>query len=116
MADIFSKKKRSDIMSKIRSSKTKPELKLKKLMKKFGFAYQPKNIFGKPDFAVKKNKIAIFIDGCFWHGCKKHHRMPNQNRKYWSEKIKRNIQRDKIVSSHLKKSDWKVLRIWEHEI
>ena len=103
-------------MSKIRSSKTKPELKLKKLMRKFGFAYQPKNIFGKPDFADKKDKIAVFIDGCFWHGCKKHYKMPKQNKKYWNEKLKRNIQRDKIVSSRLERDGWKVLRIWEHQI
>lgn len=84
-------------------------------MRKFGFSYQPKNIFGKPDFADKKNKIAVFIDGCFWHGCKKHYRAPKQNGKYWREKIRRNIERDKEVSRGLKKQGWKVVRIWEHK-
>lgn len=116
MADKISKEQRSILMSKVRSSKTKPELKLKKLMGKLGFDYQPKNIFGKPDFANRKNKIAVFVDGCFWHGCKKHHRVPQQNRRYWEDKIKRNIKRDKLVSNHLRKNDWKVVRIWEHEI
>ena len=115
MTDIFSKRKRSEIMSKIRSSKTKPELKLKKIIGKIGFSYQPKNILGKPDFADRKNKIAIFIDGCFWHGCGKHCRMPKQNKKYWRQKIKRNIKRDKEVSKNLRKQGWKVIRIWEHD-
>ncbi len=115
MTDILSRKMRSEVMSKVRSSKTKPELKLKKLMGKFGFSYQPKNIFGKPDFSSKKNKIVAFIDGCFWHGCKKHYRAPKQNYKYWRKKIRRNIERDKEVSKHLKKQGWKVIRIWEHD-
>jgi len=115
MTDVFSRKIRSQVMSKVRSSKTKPELKLKKLMEKLKFSYQPKNIFGKPDFSNKKNKIAVFIDGCFWHGCKKHYRAPKQNYKYWCEKIRRNIERDKEVSKHLKKHGWKVIRIWEHD-
>ncbi len=116
MTDTFSMKKRSEIMSKINSSKTKPELKIKSLMKKLGFSYQPKNIFGKPDFANKKNKMAVFIDGCFWHGCKKHCRMPSQNKKYWTNKIENNVKRDKEVSNYLKKDGWKVVRVWEHEI
>src|SRR3989344_2057243 len=105
MADVFSKKKRSEVMSKIHSSKTKPELKIKKFMKMLGFSYQLKNIFGKPDFADKENKIAVFVDGCFWHGCKKHCRVP-----------KRNNERDKEVSKHLKRNGWKVIRIWGHEV
>ena len=114
--DVFSKRKRSEVMSKIRSSKTKPELKLKTIMRKFGFLYQPRNIFGRPDFADRKDKIAIFIDGCFWHGCRKHYRAPKQNKKYWTEKLKRNIKRDKEVSKNLKEIGWKVLRIWEHDL
>ena len=103
-------------MSKIHSSKTKPELKIKKFMKMLGFSYQLKNIFGKPDFADKENKIAVFVDGCFWHGCKKHCRVPKQNNTYWREKIKRNIERDKEVSRYLKRNGWKAVRIWEHDI
>ena len=103
-------------MSKIHSSKTKPELKIKKFMKMLGFSYQLKNIFGKPDFADKENKIAVFVDGCFWHGCKKHCRVPKQNNVYWHEKIKRNIERDKEVSRYLKRNGWKAVRIWEHDI
>ena len=116
MADVLTKKQRSYCMSQIRSSKTKPELKLKKLMKSLGFSYQPKGIIGKPDFADKRRKIAVFIDGCFWHGCPKHYKMPKSNKAYWLPKIKKNMARDRKVSKFLKKAGWKVLRVWEHEL
>jgi DNA mismatch endonuclease (patch repair protein) len=116
MADVLTKKQRSYCMSRIRSSKTKPELKLKRLMKSLGFLYQPKGILGKPDFADKKRKIAVFIDGCFWHGCSKHFIKPKSNRGYWLPKIKQNKKRDMEVSATLKKAGWKVIRIWEHEL
>ena len=102
-------------MSRIRSSGTKPELKVKSVLRALGFAYQPK-MYGNPDFANKKQKIAIFIDGCFWHGCKKHFKLPEQNRKYWLLKIKGNMNRDKEISRNLKKAGWNVIRVWEHEL
>lgn len=116
MSDLVSKEKRSEIMSKIKSSKTKPEIKIKKTMNKIGFIYQPKGIYGNPDFGNKKLKIAVFVDGCFWHGCIRHCRMPKTNRKYWILKIKRNVERDKKVIRKLKMEGWKVVRIWEHDI
>lgn len=73
-------------------------------------------IFGKPDFVFRKQKIAVFIDGCFWHGCKKCRTIPKQNRVFWSDKIERNIKRDKLVTKELRKSDWTVLRFWEHQL
>ena len=79
------------------------------------FRYQPK-IFGKPDFASKKLKIAIFIDSCFWHKCSKHFRKPTANAYYWTRKINRNVERAKEVNAFLKKQDWRVLRFWEHNI
>lgn len=115
MPDIFSKKKRSQIMSKIRSRETKLEFQFKKLMKDYKFKYQPK-IFGKPDFASKKLKIAVFIDSCFWHKCLRHFRKPKTNNAYWTPKINRNVERAKEVNVFLKKQGWKVLRFWEHEI
>ncbi len=116
MADIFSKKKRSQIMSKIRSSKTKSELKIKGLMNILGFTYQPKNIYGKPDFANRKDKIAVFVDGCFWHGCPKHYVAPKSNRKFWRDKINKNVKRDIKTVKKLKKDGWRVIRVWEHSI
>lgn len=102
-------------MSKIRSRETKLELEFKKLMKGYKFKYQPK-IFGKPDFASKKLKIAVFIDSCFWHKCHRHFREPKTNNAYWTPKINRNVERAKEVNAFLKKQGWKVLRFWEHEI
>lgn len=115
MPDSFSKKKRSYIMSKIKSRETKIELSFKELITGLRFRYQPK-VIGKPDFASKKQKIAIFIDSCFWHKCPKHFRKPNSNKSYWKAKIDRNVERAKEINKWLKKDGWTVLRFWEHEI
>src|SRR3989344_1680527 len=115
MPDTFSKKKRSQIMSKVKSKETKIELSFKELLVGYRFSYQPK-IIGKPDFALKKLKIAIFIDSCFWHKCPKHFRGPNSNKSYWKPKIDSNVKRAKEVNKLLKKEGWKVIRVWEHDI
>jgi DNA mismatch endonuclease, patch repair protein len=73
-------------------------------------------ILGKPDFVFPKNKIAVFIDGCFWHGCPKHCRMPATNVQYWTQKIEGNAKRDRQVTKGLKKKGWIVIRFWEHEL
>jgi len=115
MPDAFSKKKRSQIMSKIKSKNTQLELDFKKMIKGLNFRHQP-HVFGKPDFAIKRLKIAIFIDSCFWHKCSKHFRKPSANNFYWTQKINNNIIRARKVNAHLKKDGWKVLRVWEHDI
>jgi len=71
---------------------------------------------GKPDFVFRRERLVIFVDGCFWHGCKWHCRLPQNNRRYWQNKIVRNETRDKETSRYLKKSGWRVLRIWEHSL
>ncbi|MDP2808038.1 MAG: DNA mismatch endonuclease Vsr [bacterium] len=71
---------------------------------------------GKPDFVFSKKKIVIFTDGCFWHGHGCRGKLPQNNSKYWLSKIKRNIERDKIVSVELRKKGWKVIRLWECKI
>lgn len=116
MADVFSKRKRSEIMSKVKSSDTNLEKKLKPFMKVLGFTHQPKNIFGKPDFANKKEKIAVFVDGCFWHKCSKHYEFPETNQEFWKKKINKNSERDNKVTRRLKKEGWRVLRVWEHDL
>jgi len=118
MADTVSKNKRSEIMSKVRSKETKMEIAFRKSLWQQGFRYRknPKNYFGKPDIVLKKHNTVIFLDSCFWHGCKKHCRLPATNKKYWVAKIERNKQRDKEVSKHYKKISWKVIRIWEHNL
>lgn len=115
MSDTFSKKKRSQIMSKVKSRETKLELHFKGSLAGLRLRYQPK-VIGRPDFASKKLKIAIFIDSCFWHKCPKHFRGPNSNKSYWKPKINRNVERAKEVNKLLKKEGWKVIRFWEHEI
>jgi len=116
MADVHTKRQRSYNMSKIGGFGTKPELKLKKFMKLLGFSYHPKSIIGNPDFADRKNKIAVFVDGCFWHKCPKHYIAPKNNGIFWSNKIKTNTKRDKKVNFELKKEGWRVIRIWEHSL
>ena len=73
-----------------------------------------KGVFGTPDFAFEEKKIAIFLDGCFWHGCPKCYRRPKSSQKYWDAKVKRNIKHDNEVNRKLRKSGWAVVRIWEH--
>ncbi|HRY52284.1 MAG TPA: very short patch repair endonuclease [Candidatus Portnoybacteria bacterium] len=118
MSDIVSKKKRSEIMRAVRNRDTKIELSFRRVLWSRGFRYSKNSTkyFGKPDLLLKKYKTVIFIDSCFWHGCKKHLRMPATNKKYWINKIKGNKVRDMEVNRYYKKIGWKIIRIWEHEI
>lgn len=118
MTDIVSRNKRSEIMSRIKSKDSKIETLFRKELWKKGFRYSKNSskYFGKPDIVLLKYKTVILIDSCFWHGCKKHCRIPTTRKKYWIEKIERNKKRDKEVSKYYKKQGWKILRVWEHEI
>ena len=102
-------------MSRIRGRDTKPELKIKYFFEKKGFVYQPKE-YGKPDFINYKKKIVVFVDGCFWHKCPKHFKLPQTNQEFWKNKINANQRRDKEITLNYKNSDWEVIRIWEHEL
>jgi DNA mismatch endonuclease (patch repair protein) len=73
-------------------------------------------ILGRPDFVFARERVAVFVDGCFWHGCAKHCRMPASNRKYWLAKIERNIRRDRATRKTLRAEGWRVVRVWEHEL
>jgi DNA mismatch endonuclease (patch repair protein) len=118
MSDIFSKNKRSEIMSKVRSKGSKIEIEFQKKLWNSGFRYRKNSTkyFGKPDLVLQKYKTVIFIDSCFWHGCKKHGSMPQTRKKFWEEKIEGNKRRDKEVNRHYKKAGWKIFRIWGHSI
>ena len=118
MPDIVSKKKRSEIMSLIKSKDSKIEVLFRKELRKQGFRYSKNSskYFGKPDIVLLKHKTVIFIDSCFWHGCKKHCRIPAVRKKYWTEKITRNKERDKEVNKHYKIKNWEVVRVWEHNL
>ncbi|HOY60173.1 MAG TPA: very short patch repair endonuclease [Verrucomicrobiota bacterium] len=71
---------------------------------------------GKPDFVFARQRLAVFVDGCFWHGCRVHLRIPKDNRAYWRRKIARNCLRDRETTNCLEKSGWRVLRVWEHAL
>ena len=118
MADVLTKKQRSYNMTRIKSKNTGPELVLRKLLSKNkvrGYRIHSK-IFGKPDLVFTKNRLVVFIDGCFWHKCPLCFVKPASRVEFWKEKITGNLKRDKEVNKFLLKNNWKVLRIWEHEL
>lgn len=119
MTDVFDKEKRSEVMSRIKSSGNKStELKLIALFKECSITgwRRGSKITGRPDFIFPKRKIAVFTDGCFWHGHECQKRMPSTNPDFWLKKTSRNISRDKEVSDALSVKGWKVVRIWECEL
>ena len=163
MSDVFSKAKRSEVMSRIRSRGNKDtELALAKLLRRHGItgwrrhalvrmasgkwrvtrkskrptSPRPSPQCGegaarasvsspvtrhpslavRPDFVFPKSRTAIFVDGCFWHGCPKHATKPKNNRAFWHRKLSANIIRDRLVNRTLRRAGWRVFRIWEHEL
>lgn len=119
MTDVFDKEKRSEIMSKVRSKNTGPEMILRKALyheglRGYRICYK---VPGKPDIAFTKSKIAIFVDGCFWHSCPECNRnCPSSNTEFWRNKITTNKERDKRVNEKLEELGWTTIRIWEHSI
>lgn len=81
-----------------------------------GWKVQSRELCGRPDFFFPKQKIAIFVDSCYWHGCPKHVRHPSSRRSYWRAKIGGNVARDKRVTRTLRAQGWRVLRVWEHQL
>jgi len=117
MADIFSKEKRSQIMSRIRSKGTKIENVFEQKLKENKIKYKLHgDMEGKPDFVFEEEKIAVFLDGEFWHGrlWKKRGQVPKSD--YWKEKLERNMKRDAKVNRILRKEGWTVMRFWESDI
>ena len=116
MTDTLSAEKRSEIMSRVGSKDTKPELLIRKGLHARGFRYRlhMKALPGKPDLVFARYKAVIFINGCFWHGhaCPRC-RMPNSNKEYWKQKIASNMKRDKLNLRSLLDEGWRVLTIWE---
>ena len=118
MVDVLTRKQRSFNMSRIRGIDTKPELLLRNLLYSSGYrGYRLHyKLPGKPDIVFVSKKLAVFIDGCFWHCCPNDFVKPETRRKFWLPKIAGNVRRDKEVNRILAKEGWKVLRIWEHEV
>src|SRR5947207_14088363 len=119
MADVFNKANRSRIMATVRSTGNKAtELWLVDVLRDNGIKgwRRHEKLPGKPDFVFKREKVAVFVDGCFWHGCPRHLRQPESNREYWFAKINRNIIRDRETTKTLRRLGWTVLRLWEHDL
>lgn len=116
--DIWSKEKRSEVMSHIRSRDTKPELIVRKYLWARGYRYR-KNVVGlpgTPDIVLRSYGVAIFIHGCFWHGHTTHMRQPQSNVEFWSKKIRRNQARDRENKAKLKALGWRVMTVWECQL
>jgi DNA mismatch endonuclease (patch repair protein) len=106
-------------MSRIRGrGNEKTEVRLAKLMRAEGIRGWSRHLSipGRPDFAFKKQKVAVFVDGCFWHGCPRCFRLPKQNRAFWKAKIEENRRRDRSVNGRLRRLGWKVVRIKECQL
>ncbi|MBL9180014.1 MAG: very short patch repair endonuclease [Verrucomicrobiaceae bacterium] len=151
MPDVFTKAKRSEVMSRIRACGNKDtELRLMTVFREQGTTgwrrqvpirfqvtgsklqvparrkraknLKPETLNSKqtksvrPDFVFRRERLAVFVHGCFWHGCAEHYRRPKANRKFWDAKIARNMERDAAVTKALRKAGWRVLCLWEHEL
>jgi DNA mismatch endonuclease (patch repair protein) len=119
MTDIFTPAQRSALMAKVRGSgNASTELRLAALFRTLGITGWRRKfkLPGKPDFVFPARKLAVFVDGCFWHGCPIHATQPKQNAEFWQTKISKNQARDRLVNRTLRAQGWRVLRIWEHEL
>lgn len=119
MADTFSKEERSRIMRQVKSSSNKStEIVLTNFFRENKILGWRRNykLTGKPDFTFLNNRVVVFVDGCFWHGHNCRNTKPSSNKEYWTNKIKRNKQRDKVVTQTLTEKGWTVCRIWECEL
>ncbi len=117
MVDVLTKEQRSYCMSRIRGKHTKPETALRKFLRCGGIQFHVyAKLPGKPDIVFSREKLAVFIDGCFWHKCQKCFVKPATRTRFWMRKIEGNVKRDREVNLILAKQGWKVLRFWEHDI
>lgn len=136
MPDVFTKKKRSEVMSRIRSQGNRDtELVMVRVLRGLGITgwrrhyslslrihksragmqeKRPARV--RPDFVFRERRVTLFVDGCFWHACPLHATRPRDNACFWREKLARNQTRDRLVTRLLKVRGWKVIRIWEHEL
>lgn len=117
MMDTFTLRERSEVMRRIKSKDTSPEVSIRKYLHNLGFRYRlhVKNMPGKPDIVLKKHNAVILYNGCFWHGhenCKYSH-LPKSNKNYWRKKIYNNMLRDKKNTKLLREAGWRLLIVWE---
>lgn len=117
--ESLSRRRRSELMARIRGRGNRStELALAALLRRHHLSGWRRNraLFGRPDFVFPGHKLAVFVDGEFWHGHPSLGRMPKTNRAYWRAKIARNRKRDRLVNRTLRRLGWRVLRLWEHQL
>ncbi|WP_330182421.1 very short patch repair endonuclease [Nocardia sp. NBC_01503] len=104
-----------------RRTDTKPELALRRELHRLGYRYRKDlrldlgAVKVRPDIVFTARKVAIFVDGCFWHVCPEHGRQPTTNEWYWAPKLRRTMERDRAANAALSEAGWQVVRLWEHE-
>lgn len=119
MPDVFEREVRSAVMATIKSRGNKrTEQALAKILRLHSISgwRRHQSLPGRPDFVFPRDRVAVFVDGCFWHNCPKHGRKPDSNQAYWHPKLERNRMRDKRVNRELRQLGWRVLRFWEHSL
>jgi len=118
--DTVSTEIRSLIMAQVRSQRNRStEWRLRAYLIRSGirgWKLNAPDIRGKPDFVFREQRLLVFVDGCYWHGCPSCYRRPSSNRRYWDAKVRKNRGRDARVTANLKNDGWRVLRIWEHQL
>lgn len=117
MADVMTPEQRRKNMQAIRSqSKLENRVSRELWRRGLRFRKNDKTLFGKPDISIKKYRIVIFIDSCFWHSCEVHGNRPKSNQEFWDKKLKRNKERDLEVQQYYEEKNWHYKRIWEHDL
>ncbi|WP_338156686.1 very short patch repair endonuclease [Saccharomonospora azurea] len=113
---------RSRNMQANRRTDTKPEVALRSELHRLGYRFRkdhrldlPAGVRVRPDIVFTRRKVAVFVDGCFWHVCPQHGRQPARNEWYWNPKLRRNVERDRCADEALAQAGWQVVRVWEHE-
>ncbi len=117
MTDVLTQSQRRYCMSQIKGRDTTPELLVRSALFRKGFWFRVRSrLRGRPDIVFPRERVVVFIDGCFWHGCPAHATRPAANAAFWTEKLKSNVDRDREVDSALGSEGWCVLRVWEHDV
>lgn len=117
MADIMTAEQRRKTMSSIRAVSKLESIVASELWRKgYRFRRNTKKMIGTPDISIKKYKVVIFIDSCFWHQCPIHGNMPKSNVEFWEKKFARNKERDQEVNEYYEEKEWNIKRVWEHEV
>jgi len=115
--DTLTPEQRKLCMQRNKGRDTLPEVHLRSALWRLGLRFRiGHNLAGTPDIVFPRARLAVFIDGCFWHKCRKHSHMPKSNVGYWKKKFQGNKERDSRVNRKLKRQGWRVLRVWEHEV